>query len=86
MIHTAQAQARTVPDDSAIKPFNVHSSDEALADLKRRVAAIRWPDKDVADQSQGVPLATLQRLAAWEQPEIFTAELRAAFKSLRRPQ
>jgi len=49
---------------AAIRPFRVHFPDEALADLKRRVAATRWPDKElVTDQSQGVQLATLQRLA-----------------------
>src|SRR5262249_54486002 len=48
----------------AIKPFRVHFSDEALADLKRRVLATRWPEQDtVADQSQGVPLAMIRELA-----------------------
>jgi len=50
----------------AIRPFHVHFSDEALADLKRRVAATRWPDREiVADQSQGVQLATVQKLARY---------------------
>jgi pimeloyl-ACP methyl ester carboxylesterase len=51
----------------AIRPFHVHFPDEALADLKRRVAATRWPDKEIVnDQSQGVQLATVQKLArAW---------------------
>ena len=48
----------------AIRPFHVHVSDEALADLRRRIQATRWPDKEtVADQSQGVQLATIQKLA-----------------------
>jgi pimeloyl-ACP methyl ester carboxylesterase len=47
-----------------IRPFTVHFSDEALLDLKRRVAATRWPDQEnVADDSQGVRLATMQKLA-----------------------
>jgi pimeloyl-ACP methyl ester carboxylesterase len=47
-----------------IRPFHVHFSDEALADLKRRVAATRWPDREIVnDQSQGVQLATVQKLA-----------------------
>jgi pimeloyl-ACP methyl ester carboxylesterase len=47
-----------------IRPFQVHFSDEALDDLRRRVAATRWPDKEtVADQTQGVQLATIQALA-----------------------
>ena len=50
----------------AIKPFRVHFPDETLADLKRRVAATRWPDKEIVpDQSQGVQLATVQKLARY---------------------
>ena len=50
-------------DDSAIRPFKISVSDEQLADLRRRVNATRWPDKEtVADQSQGVQLAKLQEL------------------------
>src|SRR5262245_23669522 len=47
-----------------MRPFRVHFSDEALADLRRRVAATRWPDKEIVnDQSQGVQLSTVQKLA-----------------------
>jgi pimeloyl-ACP methyl ester carboxylesterase len=50
----------------AIRPFHVEFSDDLLADLRRRVVAMRWPPKElVADQSQGVPLATLQKLARY---------------------
>src|SRR3954447_8429746 len=51
----------------AIRPFHVEFPDEALADLKRRILATRWPPKEiVSDQSQGVQLATVQKLArAW---------------------
>ena len=50
--------------DTTIRPFQVHVPDEDLADLRRRVAATNWPEKEtVADQSQGVPLATIQELA-----------------------
>jgi len=50
--------------DTAIRPFKFHASDEALADLKRRVAATRWPEREIVnDQSQGVQLATVQKLA-----------------------
>jgi pimeloyl-ACP methyl ester carboxylesterase len=62
----AQAQAKTEGGADAIRPFRVHYSDEELADLKRRIAATRWPDKEVvSDQSQGVPLATMQKLARY---------------------
>jgi pimeloyl-ACP methyl ester carboxylesterase len=49
--------------DSAIRPFRVNVSEHDLVDLRRRLAATKWPDKEtVDDQSQGVQLATLQRL------------------------
>jgi len=47
-----------------IRPFRVDIPDEALEDLRRRIAATNWPEKEtVADQSQGVPLAMIQELA-----------------------
>ncbi|GAB3958554.1 epoxide hydrolase family protein [Micromonospora vulcania] len=51
-----------------IRPFTVEIPQAELDDLRTRVAATRWPDKEtVADQSQGVPLATIQALARyWE--------------------
>jgi pimeloyl-ACP methyl ester carboxylesterase len=49
---------------ATIRPFAYRASDEDLADLKRRIAATRWPDKEtVADDSQGVQLATMRKLA-----------------------
>jgi pimeloyl-ACP methyl ester carboxylesterase len=56
----------TSPADpaQAIRPFQFHTSDEALADLKRRVEATRWPTAElVTDDTQGVRLATMQKLA-----------------------
>jgi pimeloyl-ACP methyl ester carboxylesterase len=50
--------------DLAIRPFEVHVPDQDLADLRRRIAAARWPSKElVADRSQGVQLAAIQELA-----------------------
>ena len=47
-----------------IRPFKVDVPGEALQDLRRRIAATNWPEKEtVADQSQGVPLAMIQELA-----------------------
>ena len=58
----------TVESAGEIRPFNVDIPDEALDDLRQRIAATNWPEKEtVADQSQGVPLATMQKLARyWE--------------------
>jgi pimeloyl-ACP methyl ester carboxylesterase len=50
----------------AIRPFRVHVPDEALVDLRQRLRATRWPEREtVADQSQGVPLAMTQELARY---------------------
>jgi pimeloyl-ACP methyl ester carboxylesterase len=58
----------TVETATEIRPFHFDVPDEALADLRRRIAAARWPSKElVADRSQGVQLATIQELARyWE--------------------
>jgi pimeloyl-ACP methyl ester carboxylesterase len=56
----------TVETATEIRPFHVDIPDEELADLRRRIAATRWPSKElVADRSQGVQLATLQALARY---------------------
>ena len=121
----------------AIRPFQVSVPDEDLVELRPRIDATRWPEREtVDDDSQGVPLATMQELArywatdnakaitipfaisvfldelyqaprswaeraypdilihynrldrgghfaAWEQPQLLSEELRAAFRSLR---
>jgi pimeloyl-ACP methyl ester carboxylesterase len=58
-------RARAATND-AIRPFRVNVPEEALVDLRRRLAATRWPDKEtVVDESQGVQLATMQELARY---------------------
>ncbi len=58
------AGSRATPKvDTLIRPFRVHIPEEALTDLRRRIQATRWPDREtVPDQSQGAPLARLQPL------------------------
>jgi hypothetical protein len=57
------------PDAVAIRPFRVEIPEQALDDLRRRIAATRWPSKElVTDRSQGVQLATLRELAATGRP------------------
>ena len=54
----------TVETTTAIHPFHIDVPEEALDDLRRRIASTNWPEKEtVADQSQGVPLALIQKLA-----------------------
>jgi len=51
-------------DDMSIRPFHIHFPEAELVDLRRRIVATRWPEKEtVADTSQGVQLATMQKLA-----------------------
>src|SRR4051794_6097704 len=51
---------------SAIRPFTVETPEADLDDLRARIAATRWPEKEtVEDQSQGVQLATMQALARY---------------------
>ena len=52
--------------ETAIRPFRVDMPDEAIADLRRRIAATRWPSRElVTDRSQGVQLATITELARY---------------------
>ena len=53
---------KAAENEDAILPFHVNVPEEALVDLRRRITATRWPDKEV-DPSQGVPLATMKALA-----------------------
>jgi pimeloyl-ACP methyl ester carboxylesterase len=53
-------------NETEIRSFRVEMPDEAIADLRRRIAATRWPSKElVTDRSQGVQLATPQELARY---------------------
>jgi len=58
----------TVRTTTDIRPFHVDVPEDELAELRDRLAATRWPSKElVSDRSQGVQLATLQELARyWE--------------------
>ena len=53
-------------DGAAIQPFQVDIADGALEDLRRRIATVRWPSRElVDDRSQGVQLETIQELARY---------------------
>jgi hypothetical protein len=55
--------ARAAAEDQSLRPFKVQVPQAALDDLRQRIAATRWPDKEtVADQWQGAQLAKLQEL------------------------
>ncbi len=61
------AAASPAQDATAIRPFTVPTVPQsALDDLRRRIAATRWPEKEtVTDATQGVQLATMQKLASY---------------------
>ncbi|MCY1310639.1 hypothetical protein D9M70_608510 [compost metagenome] len=124
---TAQSDAAPGLAPDAVRPFRAHVPQAALVDLRRRLAATRWPDREtVTDRSQGVQLASSPNMAgisipaavtifpgevykppkswaarayrnlvyyqrvdkgghfaAWEEPDLFSAEVRAAFRSMR---
>jgi len=69
--------AETLPSGAAqpaagdgIRPFSFHARDGDLADLRRRIAATRWPERElVDDDTQGVQLATMQKLARYWQSD-----------------
>lgn len=62
----AQDTRASATDDTSIRPYHAHVPDKALADLKRRIADTRWPDKEtVDDDSQGIQLAKVQALVQY---------------------
>jgi pimeloyl-ACP methyl ester carboxylesterase len=57
---------KTTQTQFAVRPFHIDVPEEALVDLRLRVQGTRWPDKEtVPDPSQGVQLATMQKLARY---------------------
>ena len=67
----------------AIRPFNVNVPEQDLLDLRRRLAATRWPDREiVADQSQGVQLATVQQLVHYWQHDYDWRKMEARLNAL----
>ena len=65
-IMTQTTATEQAADNTAIRPFQFNFPDSELADLRRRVNATRWPDREqVPDASQGVQLATMQKLARY---------------------
>jgi pimeloyl-ACP methyl ester carboxylesterase len=63
---SSQGESSVGTQADAIRPFRIDIPEEQFVDLRRRVAATRWPDKEtVTDQSQGVQFATTQKLARY---------------------
>jgi hypothetical protein len=59
-----QVSQQAGADKPAIRPFRVNVPETELSELHRRINTTRWPEREtVADSSQGVRLATIQKLA-----------------------
>ena len=75
------AATQTAAD--AIRPFQVNFPQEALDDLRRRVAATKWPEQEtVTDDTQGVQLATMKKLASYWQTDYDWRKMEAKLSSL----
>jgi pimeloyl-ACP methyl ester carboxylesterase len=68
---------------TVVRPFRVDMPEEAIADLRRRIAATRWPSKElVPDRSQGVQLATIQELTRYWSTEYDFGRVAARLNAL----
>jgi pimeloyl-ACP methyl ester carboxylesterase len=77
------SNVQAAPADAAIRPFRVDVPQERLDDLRRRIAATQWPERElVTDQSQGVQLATIQKLARYWQTEYDWRKIEARLNAL----
>jgi pimeloyl-ACP methyl ester carboxylesterase len=66
MSATISTGTKTKAHHPSVRPFHIEISDEALDELRRRIAATRWPDKEtVSDRSQGAQLAKLRPLVEY---------------------
>ena len=61
-----QRSSEQTADKNAIRPFRVNVPEAELTDLRTRINATKWPEREtVSDASQGVQLATIQALAKY---------------------
>ena len=73
----------SVTEATGIRPFQIEVPDEQLAELRRRITATNWPEKEtVADHSQGVPLAITQELARYWATDYDWRKCEARLKAL----
>jgi hypothetical protein len=64
LISPLPANLHAAIEGNAIRPFRITVPEAALVDLRRRIAATKWPEREtVSDATQGVQLATMQKLA-----------------------
>jgi pimeloyl-ACP methyl ester carboxylesterase len=74
---------QTAPDTTAIRPFHFSAPEAELAELRRRISATRWPEREtVSDPSQGPQLATMQKLARYWETEYDWRKVEARLNAL----
>jgi pimeloyl-ACP methyl ester carboxylesterase len=78
---TGSADVAASSDGVAIRPFNIDVPEEELTDLRSRINATRWPDRET-DASQGVQLATIQALASYWGTDYDWRKFEERFKAL----
>ena len=80
---TGAEAAAPAAGDPSIRPFKFHASDADLADLRRRIAATRWPSQElVPDATQGVQLATMRNSRAIGQTDYDWRKVEARLNAL----
>jgi pimeloyl-ACP methyl ester carboxylesterase len=76
-------KAGNAHDTTSIRPYQINVSDETLADLKKRINAVKWPEGEtVKDETQGVQLATMQQLAKYWASDYDWRKCEAKLKAL----
>jgi pimeloyl-ACP methyl ester carboxylesterase len=82
-ISLLSAKRSVAAESGAIRPFRINVPEAALIDLRRRIAETPWPEKEtVTDASQGVQLATIQKLARYWQTEYDWRKIEARLNAL----
>src|SRR5258705_6651974 len=78
-----QPSGEQTADKNAIRPFHVNIPDAELTELRRRINATKWPEREtVTDSSQGVQLATIQALARYWATDYDWRKCEAKLKAL----
>ncbi|MDB6157072.1 MAG: Epoxide hydrolase, partial [Gammaproteobacteria bacterium] len=74
---------QTGSDKTAIRPFHVNVPEAELTELRRRINATKWPEREtVTDASQGVQLATIQALARYSGTDYDWRKIEAKMNAL----
>ncbi|HYW38111.1 MAG TPA: epoxide hydrolase N-terminal domain-containing protein, partial [Terriglobales bacterium] len=78
-----QRGSEQAADKTTIRPFQVNVPEPELTGLRRRINSTRWPDREtVTDESQGVPLATIQELSRYWATEYDWRKIEAKLNAL----